>query len=138
MSWGEGASGAAEAGSNASNAGSVGVMASDATPSYSFNMGDVGGTGADAGYSLETAGNTPSAPWYDQVYDYYDRFTKGMEQKAPDAYKNFGNNPETYGYAYGKLNQFAGMGKGGQSPQAPSINVNYQQPDNPYLRKRGY
>ena len=66
-----------------------------------------------------------------------ERFSKGGEQSLGEAWKNRGWNPETAGYVYTKANQIAAAGK--QPSQASPMNttVNYQQPTNPYLAKRG-
>ena len=67
------------------------------------------------------------------------RFMQGQNQDLGQAYENFGNNPETYGYLFNKVYTVGrGLsGGGGQQQAAPiTINTNYQQEtDNPYLRK---
>lgn len=68
------------------------------------------------------------------------RFMQGQNQDLGQAYENFGNNPETYGYLFNKVytvGRGLGGGGGGQQQAAPiTINTNYQQEtDNPYLRK---
>lgn len=70
----------------------------------------------------------------DKGFNSLERFQKGQNQSLPEAYKSFGNNPETYGAAYGMLNKLSGMGK--QSGAAPiTINSSYQQPENTYLKR---
>jgi len=73
----------------------------------------------------------------DQTGGILDRFQKGGNQGIADTYKNFGNNAETYGAAYGLANKLSAAGKpqGGAAPI--TTNINYQQPVNPYLQKRG-
>lgn len=67
------------------------------------------------------------------------RFMQGQNQDLGQAYENFGNNPETYGYLFNKVYTVGkGLGGGGGQQQAApiTINTNYQQEtDNPYLRK---
>lgn len=68
------------------------------------------------------------------------RFMQGQNQDLGQAYENFGNNPETYGYLFNKVytvGRGLGGGGGGQQQAAPiTINTNYQQEtENPYLRK---
>ena len=67
------------------------------------------------------------------------RFMQGQNQDLGQAYENFGNNPETYGYLFNKVYTVGrGLsGGGGQQQAAPiTINTNYQQEtENPYLRK---
>jgi hypothetical protein len=126
-------------------------------------MADTGGsanTGAGvqpvqptSGFSMQTEGaNTGQGPTVDaanvQTYgtkdpsviqqgaNYLERFQKGSGQGLTDTYKNFGNNPETYGAVYGLATKMAGSGKP-QSGAPITTNISYQQPENPYLRKRG-
>lgn len=67
------------------------------------------------------------------------RFMQGQNQDLGQAYENFGNNPETYGYLFNKVYTIGKSlgGGGGQQQAAPiTINTNYQQEtENPYLRK---
>lgn len=147
MSWGQGASEGASTGANiGSTAGTAMDTGSTAasTPG-GWDMGTANDISA-ANQSMDITGsvNSPSemgpaeSSWLEKAYSTYDRFNKGADQSLPEAWKNRGMNPETFGYGYGKLNQFASLGKGGQTPQAPATINNYQHPENPYLRKRGY
>lgn len=157
MSEGATATDAASNASNASTAVDAAGTAATSTGTVADAAGNVsnvsyevpGGWGVDtqnsigaANSNLATYGNT-SPSWLDNTMNTYDRFSKGGDMSLPKAYETyqkggFGNNPETYGYIYSKLGQFAKGGGGGQPMQPASINVNYQQPDNPYLRRRGY
>lgn len=121
----------------------AGVVAQQASPGWGLGPDTVQGLNADQASNLGTYGSV-NPSWMEKAYGMYDRFTKGGNMSFPEAYKayqggEFGNNPETYGFIYNKLGQVARMGGGGMQPMQPaSINVSYQQPDNPYLRKRGY
>ena len=149
MSWGAGASeGASAAGNTGSN------MLSQAGTSGTMDI--VGNAGKDAGgYSMqvepqsafqgasgyEVAGDGTKTPVGGDVADGsiaqgLARFQAGGKQGIRETYNNFGNNPETYGAAYGLANRMAGSGKPENAPQM-TTNINYQQPVNPYLQKRG-
>ena len=143
MSWGQGASGAAEAGSSAGNGANlmsqlseVGKDSQSAQPS-GFSSGintPTQGPTVQAG-NMQTYG-TENPSMMQQGVNLYERFGKGQGQSVGDAYKNFGNNPETYGAAYGLINKMASTGKqGGAAPI--TINSTYQQPVNEYLKKYG-
>ena len=129
-------------------------------------MADVGGKGGEAGgaagagvqpveptsgFSMQTEGaNTGQGPTVDagnvQTYgtanpSFMDRSINALErfQKGNDQglFKTkLGNNPETYGAVYGLASKMAGSGKP-QSGAPITTNISYQQPENPYLRKRG-
>lgn len=154
MSWGQAAEGASKTGEGASAAGNASSMYGQ--------MADTGGNATSAGvqpvqptsgFSMQTEGaNTGQGPTVDaanvQTYgtsnpsmmqqgvNYLERFQKGGGQGLGETYKNFGNNPETYGAAYGLVNKMAGSGKP-QSGAPITTNISYQQPENSYLRKRG-
>lgn len=135
-------------GSTAASTGSaVGSTASNASPAlggagYGTTAADtIGSTASNVGPTISNAlsqqGYVQGSSFIDTLKDYYSRFNKGYEDNAIDMYKDgkFGNNPETYGYLY-SLSKY---GKGGQQQQQAPMMVNrYEQPDNPYLRKRGY
>lgn len=151
MSWGQ----TADAAGKASESGSTGSMAesSSANAPTSQAFQPTSGFSVDAG-----AGNTPTdgtlvsmTPNQMADKDYYgtanptfadksanmlERFQKGGNQGLNESYKNFGNNPETYGAAYGLASRMAGSGK--PASAAPiTTNISYQQPTNSYLQKRG-
>ena len=152
MSWGaEGAStagsGASAAGSASSATSSLGPVSSASTPASGFSM-DIGGQGGQMPTDGTSVSMTPTQTsdvasygtsnpsFFDKAGSYLDRFQKGEKQSMGEAWKGRGNNPETYGYAYNKLNSLSGMGKqsGGAAPI--TTNISYQQPENEYLRKR--
>jgi len=84
--------------------------------------------------NLETYGTTDPSIWQ-KGGNLLVRFSKGKDHNMVEAWKNFGNNPETYGYVFGKME---GMMKGGGGgTQAPPVTLNntYQQPENEYLRR---
>ena len=91
------------------------------------------GPTAAAGQNIDTYG-TANPGFMDKAVNMYDRLNKGGEQNIVQAYKNRGNNPETYGYALAKLNSLT---NGAAAPEAPQMvtNVSYQQPENSYLRR---
>jgi hypothetical protein len=87
---------------------------------------------------MQTYGTTDPS-YLQQAGNALERFQAGGNQSMGTAVEKFGNNPETYGYLYGKANQISGMaGKQGGGGAAPiTTNITYQQPVNPYLAKRG-
>lgn len=109
---------------------------------FSLNAGQMGPT-------MEAANATTNTPSYMAMTSsdatqvpqgsMISRFMQGQNQDLGQAYENFGNNPETYGYLFNKVYTVGkGLGgSGGQQQAAPiTINTNYQQEtDNPYLRK---
>jgi hypothetical protein len=153
MSWGsDAASGASTASTVADTAGSAGNYSS-----VYGQMADVGGDGTAAspsGFSIgpattgvsegptlaNAAGSTgPQTPTLMQnMMNNYENFNKGMNSNLVDAWRDKGMNAGTAGYVYGKVNQFAGAAKGPQPMQPANIIVNNQQPQNEYLKKRGY
>ena len=153
MSWGSGAS---EGASAAGNTGSNMMSQAGTASSLPASMDVVGGANQGAGgYSMqvepqsafqgasgyEVAGDGTKTPVGGDVADGsiaqgLARFRAGGKQGIRETYNNFGNNPETYGAAYGLANRMAGSGKQESAP-AMTTNINYQQPVNPYLQKRG-
>lgn len=151
MSWGQ----TADAAGKASESGSTGSMveSSSANSPTSQAFQPISGFSVDAG-----AGNTPTdgtlvsmtpnqkadAAYYgtsnptimDKGAGMLERFQKGGSQGLNESYKNFGNNPETYGAAYGLASRMAGSGKPASAPPI-TTNISYQQPTNSYLQKRG-
>lgn len=130
------AAGGGELAGSLQSAGTAGGFGVEPMTNYpSSGPVDMGGPSMTSGQeaALDRWGTADPA-WWQDGYDYYDRFSKGMNQDLPTAYKNFGNNPETYGYGFGKLSQLA---KGGGQPSAPSMttNISYQQPDDRYNRR---
>ena len=100
------------------------------TTAYGQQVSDIATDKAN----LETYGTTDPSIWQ-YAGNGLKRFAKGKEQDVGEAWKNFGNNPETYGYVFGKAE---GMTKGGGGgTQAPPVTLNntYQQPENEYLRR---
>lgn len=93
-----------------------------------------GGFGVDAAQqTAQSQGTETQGGWLDMLK----RFQKGGSMDTADAYKNFGNNPETYGYLMGKMGQLGNMRQQGQ--QQPMVtNISYQPPENAYLKRRGY
>jgi hypothetical protein len=87
-----------------------------------------------------TVANTPASGWVDNAMNKLGEFQKGEKATMQDAWRNRGNNPETYGYLYGKVGEVAGMAGGGKGGAVPvNTYINYQQPENEYLRRRrGY
>lgn len=161
MSWGQAAKGASTTGEGASYLGNlVDGYSEPASSGFSIEpantAGTVGQTGSGMGPTIENTAdlvnNTPNIynesaanlrDWgteapsaLDKVVNLYGRFNKGSNQNLTETYNKFGNNPETYGAAYGLVNKMAGSGKpAGAAPI--TTNISYQQPVNPYLAKRG-
>lgn len=132
-----GTSGAVE---GASNAGS----AVDTASLYS-NMANVGdtastassGAGAYGGFDATqqaTQGPMESTGWQ-SIGDWLEKFDKGRGNSLGQAWKERGFNPQTYGYAAGKLQGMMGSGQGAGTPQPIVNNISYQQPENDYLRR---
>jgi len=154
-------SGAESAASAASDTGStVGQVANVAgntasnTGGFALNATPTVGPTIDAANGIGNAGSSIGSPSYLQadspMYSTTDytqlpqgsmisRFMQGQNQDLGQAYENFGNNPETYGYLFNKVYTVGrGLGGGGGQQQAApiTINTNYQQEtENPYLRK---
>lgn len=98
-----------------------------------FSLGD-GSTGTSVGPTVASSGQ---AGWFDSAMDYLDRFQKGKRQNMPEAWRGRGNNPETYGYLAGKVDDIMGMSGSGGGAAPITTNINYQEPENPYLRRYG-
>lgn len=133
------AAGGGETAASLQGAGTAGGFGIEPMTSYpSTGPVDMGGPSMTAGQeaALDRWG-TADPSWWQKGYDYYDQFSEGMNQDLPQAYKNFGNNPETYGYGFSKLSGLARMGGGGGGGSTPSMSttVNYQQPQDEYRRK---
>jgi hypothetical protein len=130
----------ADAGGKGSEAGgAAGAGVQPVEPTSGFAMQTEGantgqGPTVDAG-NVQTYG-TANPSYMQQGVNTLERFQKGSGQGLTDTYKNFGNNPETYGAVYGLATKMAGSGKP-QSGAPITTNISYQQPENPYLRKRG-
>lgn len=144
MSWGSETASAADTASTVGDTASTASTAADAAGNVSqaapvtsgFEIGPQMTT--DQAANFQTYG-TASPSFMDKAGAMYDRFTNGQNASLGNSMKNFGNNPETYGKVYGILTSFAkGGGGGGGSVQPASITNYYQQPQNEYLRKRGY
>lgn len=93
------------------------------------------GTISEIPNSLETANTAAQPGWFDNAMDYLERFQKGRKQNMPEAWRGRGNNPETYGYLTGKVDDIMGMGGSGGGVAPITTNINYQEPENPYLRR---
>ena len=144
MSWGQAAEGAGKAGESGSSATSLygsmadtgGSASGAAQPTSGFSMPSEGanagqGPTVDAG-NMQTYGTTDPS-YLQQGVNGLERFQKGGNQGLGETYKNFGNNPETYGAAYGLVNKMAGSGK--PTSAAPiTTHISYQQPA---AQKRG-
>lgn len=91
-------------------------------------------TGAAQGIKDMREYGTANPTFVDKVVNTLERFQKGNDQGLFKT--KLGNNPETYGAAYGLATKMAGSGKP-QSGAPITTNISYQQPENPYLRKRG-
>jgi len=121
---------------------------------FALNATPTVGPTIDAANGIGNAGSSIGSPSYLQadspMYSTTDytqlpqgsmisRFMQGQNQDLGQAYENFGNNPETYGYLFNKVYTVGrGLGGGGGQQQAApiTINTNYQQEtENPYLRK---
>lgn len=141
---GTGAAGSSIYGQMADSAANSGASA--VQPVSGFSLDAVNSTGEAANLAsgaskdvanMETYGTTtPSL--VDKATNTIERFQKGGKQSFNDM--SFDNSPEMYGYLYDKANAISGMagaaGKGGGA--APiTTNISYQQPENPYLKKRG-
>ena len=127
---------AAGTGAGLGTAGS-GVLASAAgAPAFEAGGFGIGAAGGE-GLGMMSAANTASPTFVEGMTDMLKRFRSGGEQSLGDAYKNFGNNPETYGYLSGKAGELAKTGQQ-NAPVAPIVYPSYQQPENPYLKRRGY
>jgi hypothetical protein len=75
--------------------------------------------------------------WYDKkkAVNMLDRFRKGGEQSAGDAFNNLGFNAETAGYLFNNARVIAGADD--ESAAGPiTTNITYQQPINTYLARR--
>jgi hypothetical protein len=87
------------------------------------------GSALSKGPLASSAGNTniQSATLGDwlktNVMEPYGRFNKGTNMDIIKDWDKFGNNPETYGYAYNKLMSM-NNGGGGSRTQAPQMVVN--------------
>lgn len=153
-------SGAESAATAANTAADTSSYAAQVMPTTGEIAGAVGNTGAGTGFasagqgfSIEPATTNMTGPtMYNasrmdnintvevpQQGNFFTRFMDGQNQDLGQAYENFGNNPETYGYLFNKVYTVVKSlgGGGGQQQAAPiTINTNYQQEtDNPYLRK---
>lgn len=162
MSWGAEGAGAASSGAS----GLEGAGSGMSTSGLYSNAIDITGKGEPAaggfsiqptGYSYQTqpglfegvkGGEVSESGVATQGYDggfgsstvgsAIDKFQKGKDSSLGKAYDNFGNNPETYGYAAGKLGMMASLGGGGAKAAPINTMVTYQQPENAYLKRRGY
>jgi len=135
--------GASSVGQGAAGGGTGAISNGVGTGTQGFSFGGEGAavgsmeTGPQltpaAAQNIETYGTT-SPGFMDKAVNMYDRLYKGGEQNIVQAYKNRGNNPETYGYALAKLNSLT---NGASAPEAPPMvtNISYQQPENSYLRR---
>lgn len=130
------------AGNTASNTGGFALNAAPSMGPTVDAASNIGNTAQSIGPSyLQADSPMYSATDYTQVPQgsMISRFMQGQNQDLGQAYENFGNNPETYGYLFNKVYTVGrGLsGGGGQQQAAPiTINTNYQQEtDNPYLRK---
>lgn len=124
-------------GGEAGGAAGAGVQPVEPTSGFSMQT-----EGANAGQGpTVAAGNvqtygTANPSFMDKGVNMLERFQKGSGNNLSEAWKARGNNPETYGAIYGAVNKMAGTGKP-QSGAPITTNISYQQPENPYLRKRG-
>lgn len=92
-------------------------------------------TAATAGPTVDAAANLPEPSMLQQFSDMYGRFEQGGQNSLAKAYDKFGNNAETYGYLYNKLNSVKSMGGGAQSPAPIPINTTINQaPNSDYER----
>lgn len=143
---------------------SWGSQAAEGAGSSSGSMAPLQNAGGSSGFSFESpnyTGETTAAPadgtgvsltdmqkadvadygtsnptFVDKSVNTLERFQKGGDANLVEAWKNKGFNAETAGYIYNKANQMAAANK--QSPTNPiNTTINYQQPTNPYLAKRG-
>ena len=146
MSWGQ----AAEAGGTAGESSAPMASAASSAPTSSgftiepASTAGAGNTPTD-GTSVSMTPNqmqdvkdygTSNPSMMEQVGGTLERFQSGGKQGIGQAINKFGNNAETYGYLYGKVNQLAGSGK--QAGAAPiTTNISTVQPENSYLKKRG-
>jgi hypothetical protein len=88
--------------------------------------------GAPSGYGA------PSPSFLDRTMGYIGRFNGGMNSDMGQAYKGFGNNPETYGFMTRKLGDLMRTAPGAPPPPAMTTNIyNNQGVPNSYGR-RGY
>lgn len=144
MSYGsEAASAAADTGSNAVPAASA---AGSGAGGFAMDLGQTGTAAPTDGTYVSltpmqqadvSSYGTSNPSMWDKAVGTIDRFNKGGNQNLPEAWKNFGNNPETYGYVSNKLAGLTRGAGGGQSaPASVNTTVNYQQPSNPYLERR--
>lgn len=155
MSWSSAAEGAAKSTAGSTAGGAAPSVATGATGSSIYGqMADQGmgqtPTAASSGFEIETSNvntgvgptvaNAPNTGYWDSAMNNLEKFQAGQKASMPEAWRARGNNPETYGYLYNKFGEVASMGGGGKSGAAPiTTNINYQQPENEYLRKRrGY
>lgn len=107
--------------------------AADLTAGAPNSYNTAAGQGVTDMKTFGTANPSPIA----RTVNTLERFSRGQGQGLGDTAKNFGNNPETYGAAYGFLNRLASMGKGGSGAAPITINSSYQQPENEYLKRYG-
>jgi hypothetical protein len=146
MSWGAAAEGAGNSGAAGSAVGN-GVSS---VSSPAFSGGGAAGSGVNAGsapaydtggFNIDAANGARTAQgpsFMDRGADMLDRFKKGGSQDVMQAWQNRGNNPETYGYMMGKLNSMTNSNNRDQRLPPMTTNVSYQQPQNEYLKRRGY
>jgi hypothetical protein len=80
-----------------------------------------------ASVPTDSAQFTPST--WDSVVRYADRFQEGQGSNYKEAMQNFGNNPETYGYAFQKVSDLSKLGGAPPSTRPADVNINYQQPN---------
>ncbi len=147
------AEGASKVGEGSQAASLYGQMADVGGKSSESAGAGVGSFGPNSGFAMRTEGaNTGQGPTVDagnvQTYgtanpsfmdrsiNALERFQKGGSNNLSEAWKARGNNPETYGAVFGLVSKMAGTGKP-QSGAPITTNISYQQPENPYLRKRG-
>lgn len=145
MSWGQAAEGGSKLGEGTQAANTYGDMASagggaesgasagGAQPFSGFEVTPKATQGPTTGAADMQTYGTSDPSFMQRAGNSLERFQRGGNQGLNDTYKNFGNNPETYGAIYGMANKMAGSGK--PASAAPiTTNISYQQPA---AQKRG-
>lgn len=103
-----------------------------ATPADGFSLD--AGPAPSVGPIVNAPAGYGAPSFIDKTMDYVDRFTGGMKSNMGQAYKAFGNNPETYGYAAQRLGDLLRTAPGAPPPPVMNTTI-YQQSPNSYGRR---
>ena len=89
--------------------GLVGAAAPEAVGAAEAAAGAVKAAGSAGSAASAAAPAVKAAESAGLINNYYKPFVAGAQQSLPEAWKNMGNNPQTYGYAAKKLEDFSKM-----------------------------